>query len=96
MEGSEQRAEVAARTGGWGIHIPYDPPGDHWKLRSFAEQEQLEQVREVYGEQVYEERKRARERASQPLVPSRFPSRDRPQRRGPEPGGPERDSGPSR
>ena len=59
MEGSEQRAEVAARTGGWGIHIPYDPAVDHWKLRSFAEQEQ---VREVYGEQAYQERKRAWER----------------------------------
>ena len=32
-----------------------------------------EQVREVYGEQAYEKRKRALERASQPLVPSRFP-----------------------
>ena len=41
-------------------------------------------------------RKRVWERASQPLVPSRFPSHDRPQRRGPERGGPERDSGPSR
>ena len=47
------------------------------------------QVREIYGEQAYEEQ--ARERASQPLVPSQFPSHDRPQRRGPE-----RDYGPSR
>ena len=29
MEGSEERAEVAARTGGWGAHIRYDPPVDH-------------------------------------------------------------------
>ena len=95
MEGSEERAEVAARTGGWGVHIRYDPPVDHWKLRSFAEQERLQQVREIHGEQAYEKRKRAWERASQPLVPSRFPS-DRPQHQGPEQGGPERDSGPSR
>ncbi len=78
MEGSEERAEVAARTGGWGVQFPYDPPVDHWKLRSFVAQERLEQVREIYGEQAYEERKRAWERASQPLVPSRFPSHDRP------------------
>ena len=55
-----------------------------------------EQVREIYGEQAYEERKRTRERASQPLVPSRVPSHDRPKHLGPECGGPERDSGPSR
>ena len=91
MEESEERAEVAARTGGWNVHIRYDPPIDHWKLRSFAEQERLQQVREIYGEQAYEEQKRARERASQPPVPSRFPSHDKPQRRGPD-----RDSGPSR
>ena len=38
-EWSEQRAEVAARTGGCRIHIPHDPPVDHCKLRSFAERE---------------------------------------------------------
>ena len=70
-------------------------PIDHWKLRSFAEQERLQQVREVEGEAAYQERRRAWEKANQPLVPSRFPS-DRPQHRGPEQGGPERDSGPSR
>ena len=48
MEGPEERDEVAARTGGWGVHIPYDPPVDHWKLRSSAEQE-----REVEGEAAY-------------------------------------------
>ena len=54
-------------------------------------------MREVYGEQAYEERKRAWERAaSQPLVPSQFPSHDRTQRCGPERGGQDRDSGPSR
>ena len=73
------------------IRVHYDPPVDHWKLRSFAAQE-----REIYGEQAYEERERVWERASQPLVPSRFPSHDKPQRRGPERGGPERDYGSSR
>ena len=66
------------------------------EVRSFVAQERLDQVREIYGEEAYQNRKRAWERASQPLVPSRFPSHDRPQRRGPERGGPERDSGPSR
>ena len=50
----------------------------------------------IEGEAAYQERKRAWETASQPLVPSRFPSHDRPQHRGPERGGPERDYGPSR
>ena len=49
---------------------------------SFAEQERLEQVREIYGEQAYEERKRAWERASQPRPPLRLPSHDRPERTG--------------
>ena len=57
----------------WGqvSYVLYDPPIDHWKLWSSAEQERLEQVREIYGEQAYEEPKRAWERANQPLVPSR-------------------------
>ena len=38
------------------------PGCDKWKLRSYAEQERLKQVREVYGEQAYEEQKRAWER----------------------------------
>ena len=42
MEGLEERAEEAARTGGWGVHIHYDPPVDHWKLRSFAGQARLQ------------------------------------------------------
>ena len=48
------------------------------------------------AEAAYQERRRVWERASQPLVPSRFPSHDKPQRCGPERGGPERDYGPSR
>ena len=51
----------------------------------------MEQVREIDGEQAYEKMRRAVERASQPLAPSQFPSRE-----GPECGGPERDYGPSR
>ena len=39
-------------TGGWRVHIPYDPPVNHWRLRSFAAQEPLQQVREVYGKQA--------------------------------------------
>ena len=54
-------------------------------------QERMEQVREIDGEQAYEKMRLAVERASQPLAPSQFPSRDRPERRGPE-----RDYGPSR
>ena len=43
-----------------------------WTGRSpRREHEKLEQVREIYGEQAYEDRKRAWERASQPPVPSR-------------------------
>ena len=91
MEGPEERAEVAAWTGGWSVHIRYDPPVDHWKLWSAAEREGLQQVQEICGEQAYEGRKRAWERASQLLVPSQFPSRDRPQRCRPE-----RDSRPNR
>ena len=34
MEGLEERAAVAARTGEWGGHIHYDSPIDHWELWS--------------------------------------------------------------
>ena len=98
LEGSEDRAEVAARSS-WSTRqyqVHYDPRVEDWRVRAYAEQERMDQVREVDGEEAYQKRKRAWERASQPLVPSRFPSHDRPQRRGPERGGPERDSGPSR
>ena len=54
-------------------------------------QERMEQMREVDGESAYEKMMLAVEKASQPLTPSQFPSRD-----GPERPGPERDYGPSR
>ena len=46
----------------------------------------MEQVGEVDGASAYEKMRRTVERASQPLMPSQFPSHD----------GPERDYGPSR
>ena len=58
--------------------------------------EAVEQMREVDGEQAYEKMRRAMEKASQPLTPSQFQSSDRPERRGPKHGVPERDFGPSR
>ena len=54
-------------------------------------QERIEQMREIDGEQAYEKMRRAVERASQRMTPSQYPSRDRPER-----SGPERDYGPSR
>ena len=51
----------------------------------------MEQVREIEGERAYEEMRRNVERARQPVRTSQFPSRE-----GPERGGPERDYGPSR
>ena len=53
-------------------YVRYDPPIDHWKLRSAAEQERLQQVREVEGEAAHQDRRRAWEKASQPLVTSWF------------------------
>ena len=95
MEGSQERAELAAKTGGMSAH--YDPPIDGHELRRSVMQERMEQMREVDGEQAYEKMCRAVERASQRrLASSQSPSRDRPERRGPERGGPERDFGPSR
>ena len=45
-------------------------------------EERLEQVREIDGELAYEKMRRAVEKASQPLQPSQYPSRDRPERGG--------------
>ena len=42
----------------------------------------MEQVREIEEERAYEEMRRSVERASQPLRPSQFPSRERPELRG--------------
>ena len=106
MKGSQERAELAARTGGMSAH--YDPPVDWYRLKHSMLEERMEQVREIDGEQAYEKMRRAVEKASQverasqvekasqPLQPSQYRSRDRPERGGPERGGPERDFGPSR
>ena len=94
MEGSQERAELAARPGGMSAH--YDPPIDGRELRSSVMQERMEQMREVDGEQAYEKMCRAVERASQRRASSQSPSREGPERSGPKRGGPERDYGPSR
>ena len=94
MEGSQERAELAARTGGMYAH--YDPPIDGSALRRSVMQERIEQMREIDGEQAYEKMRLAVEKANQRLAAAQFPSRDRPERSGPERGGPERDFGPSR
>ena len=52
MEGSEEWVEVVVKTDGWGVHSPYDPSVDHWRLGSAAEQEPLQDVREICGEQA--------------------------------------------
>ena len=86
----ERQREQLARTDGRSLH--YDnPPVDWYTLTRWVWEERMEQVREIDGEQAYEKMRRAVERASQPLAPSQFPSRDEPER-----GGPERDYGPSR
>ena len=60
MEGSQERAELAARTGGMSAH--YDPPIDGNALRRSVMQERMEQLREIDGEQAYEKMCRAVER----------------------------------
>ena len=94
MKGSQERAELAARTGGMSAH--YDPPIDGSALRRSVMQERMEQMREIDGEQAYEKMRLAVEKANQRRAPSQVQSRDRPERSGPKRGGPERDYGPSR
>ena len=94
MKGSQERAELAARTGWMSAH--YDPPIDGSALRRSVMQERMEQMREIDGEQAYEKMRLAVEKANQRRAPSQFQSRDRPERSGPKRGGPERDYGPSR
>ena len=53
-------------------------------------------MREIDGESAYEKMRLAVEKANQRLAAAQFPSRDRPERRGPKRGEPERDYGPSR
>ena len=96
MEGSEARAEAAvgAERAGLNGSFHYDdlPGGGGWGLRVAVGHERMEQLREVEGEAAYADyqaRRQAVERLSQsPPV--------RPQQRGPERGGPDRDYGPSR
>ena len=60
-EGSEDRAEVAARSS-WSTRqyqVHYDPRVEDWRVRAYAEQERMDQVREVDGEEAYQKRKRA-------------------------------------
>ena len=94
MEGSQERAVLAARTGGMSAH--YDSPIDGSALRRSVMQERIEQMREIDGEPAYEKMRLAVEKANQRRAAAQFPSRDRPERSGPKRGGPERDFGPSR
>ena len=67
----------------------------YWLWRAVM-QERMEQMLEIDGEQAYEKMRLAVEKANQRLAAAQFPSLDRPERRGPKRGGPERDYGPSR
>ena len=95
LKGSEKRAREAARSDGRSLHYGH-PPVDWYRLTRWVWEERMDQVREIDGEQAYERMRRAVERASQPLTPLQFPSREGPERRGAKRGGPERDYGPSR
>ena len=93
MEGSEERAEKAVRTGRWRERDdPYRSSLSDAERRVewLASEERLEQVRKVEGEAAYLERKRARDKAwdpePRPHSPRPSPERLRPQ-------GPERDIG---
>ena len=88
MKGSQERAELTA-LGGMSAHN--DPPIDGFALRRSVMQERMDQMREIDGEQAYEKMRLAVEKANQRRSAAQFPSRDRPER-----GGPERDFGPSR
>ena len=100
MEGSEKRAREAARSNGL-LLDSYRRPDEFYRLKYSMLEERLEQVREIDGEQAYEKMRRAVEKASQEKAKARQVERarqveSRPERRGPEHGGPERDFGPSR
>ena len=100
MEGAEERAREAARRDGLSVYYHYR--GEDWyRLKRSASEERMEQVREIDGEQAYEKMRRAMEKADQERArqverSSKLPARKRPEHRGPECGGPERDFGPSR
>ena len=87
LEGSQERAWAAAD----GRTVYYNPSIDGYRLSRLVWEERMEQARELYGEGAYERMKRAEERASRPMLPSQYPSRE-----GLERSGPERDDGPSR
>ena len=106
LDGSEKRARAGARSDG--LLLSYGSRPVDWyrinELKHSVLEEQLEQVREIDGEQAYEKMRRAVEKASQEKA-SQEKARQverarqvesRPERRGPERGGPERDFGPSR
>ena len=97
MEGSEERAVEAARTNGGSVFYDFERPIDSYTLRHWVQEEQMEQVREVKGEQAYESLKQAFERASQPLSPTQVSLSGGSKRQGekrddlePEPPGPSR------
>lgn len=73
MEGSAERALSASRTDGRSVFPNYERGDDWYTLRRWVDEERMEQVREVKGEQAYERMKQAFDRASQP--PSSTPFR---------------------
>ena len=68
LDGSEKRAREAARSDG--LLLSYGSRPVDWyrinELKHSVLEEQLEQVREIDGEQAYEKMRRAVEKASQP------------------------------
>ncbi len=95
MEGAEGRAREAVRTDGRSLRYG-NRPVDWYRFTRSVLEERMEQVRELDGERAYEKMRRAVERASQPPMPSQFPSSKGSASRGPKRGDPERDYGPSR
>ena len=87
LEGSQERAWAAAD----GRTVYYNPSIDGYRLSRLVWEERMEQARELYGEGAYERMKQAEERASRPMLPSKYPSREAQER-----SRLERDYGPSR
>ena len=110
MEGAEGRAREATRRDPLAVYDRYRG-GDRDRLKRSASEERMEQVREFDGEQAYEKKMRAMEKARQEkarqaemarqverarLEWARQETARSRERRGPERSGPERDFGPSR
>ena len=110
LEGSEKRAREATRRDPLAVYDRYRG-GDRDRLKRSASEERMEQVREFDGEQAYEKKMRAMEKARQEkarqaemvrqverarLEWARQETARSRERRGPERSGPERDFGPSR